>query len=236
MATAEETMWWYRALHARLIHIVDALDLPCGAHVLDAGCGTGGFLYRLNRARPDLQLVGLELNPVATAIAHEKTRLDIVRGTVDLMPFGSDRFDAIVSADVLYHRQVDELAALGEFRRCLKRGGNLVLHLAAYDWMTSTHDVRVHTARRYTATRVRRLFVASGFKAVEVGYRNSVLFPLMAAWRLTKGRHEDASDTHAYPQWQENVLFALVSAENVLANRGLRFPFGGSVVARGLKA
>ena len=39
MDAAEDRMWWYRALHDRLL---DALDGVAGA-VLDAGCGTGGF-------------------------------------------------------------------------------------------------------------------------------------------------------------------------------------------------
>ena len=45
MDDAEDRMWWYRALHARL---VEALAGALGP-VLDAGCGTGGLLARLGR-------------------------------------------------------------------------------------------------------------------------------------------------------------------------------------------
>ena len=40
MAAAEDDMWWYRALHARLLEKLEGVH----GRVLDAGCGTGGFL------------------------------------------------------------------------------------------------------------------------------------------------------------------------------------------------
>src|SRR5690242_12805324 len=50
MDAAENHMWWYRALHRRL------LEALAGMHgsVLDAGCGTGGLLARIRTERPDL--------------------------------------------------------------------------------------------------------------------------------------------------------------------------------------
>jgi SAM-dependent methyltransferase len=236
MASAEDSMWWYRGLHARLIHMLRVMHLPPGAAILDAGCGTGGFLAKLQREMPDHAIDGLELNSDAVAIARRKTGLGIARGSVNAMPFSDDAFDAIVSADVLYHRQVDEMAALSEFRRCLKPGGRLLVHAAAYDWMKSTHDERVHTARRYTAGRLRTALDRAGLRCAFVGYRNSLLFPLMAAWRLTAGRRGESSDTHSYPAWQERTFYALLAAENGLARIGIGLPFGGSVLAAAVKA
>src|SRR6478672_8830430 len=43
MDAAESSMWWYRALHRRLI----AALADAGGAVLDAGCGTGGLLAHL---------------------------------------------------------------------------------------------------------------------------------------------------------------------------------------------
>ena len=50
MDAAEDRMWWYRAVHTRLCA---ALSRTRGS-VLDAGCGTGGFLAVLRVRRPDL--------------------------------------------------------------------------------------------------------------------------------------------------------------------------------------
>ena len=56
MDAAEDSMWWYRALHRRLVREL------AGVHgtVLDAGCGTGGLLARLRAERPDLRTIGIE--------------------------------------------------------------------------------------------------------------------------------------------------------------------------------
>src|SRR5690606_35045699 len=43
MDAAEDRMWWYRALHARLLRAIEGAEGP----LLDAGCGTGGFLARV---------------------------------------------------------------------------------------------------------------------------------------------------------------------------------------------
>ena len=65
MDLVEEEMWWYRALHSRLL----AALAPVSGRVLDAGCGTGGFLRKLAAARPDLELVGLEWDGAAAVRA-----------------------------------------------------------------------------------------------------------------------------------------------------------------------
>ena len=62
MDAAEQRMWWYRALHARVIGALRRRPGPAGT-VLDAGCGTGGLLARMaSLGRP---LAGLDFNPAA---------------------------------------------------------------------------------------------------------------------------------------------------------------------------
>lgn len=233
MAILEDTMWWYRALHAGLI---DRLG-PAGAtgglaarsRLLDAGCGTGGLLARLKTARPDLIFAGLEFDPEAAAIAAAKTGLPVLAGSVNALPYADGAFDAVVSADVLCHAGVDPAAALAEFRRCLKPGGLLLLNLPAYQWMASAHDRHVHNVRRYTAGQARRLLIGAGFGRVACGYWNSLLFPLMLLHRLTAGRNEAGSDVRPFPAWQESLFTAVTDAERRLARLGLALPFGGSV-------
>src|SRR5262245_47224493 len=181
MAACEATMWWYRALHDRIIELVSAA--PSGAALLDAGCGTGGCLARIEAARPDLSLHGLEYDAGAALTARGKTIAAIAVGSVHAMPYPADTFDVIVSADVLCHARVDPGAALAEFCRCLKPGGLILLNLPAFAWMLSRHDRDVHNVRRFTRPESRRAVVAAGFADVAAGYWNGLLFPLMAARR-----------------------------------------------------
>lgn len=229
MAALEDTMWWYRALHAGLVARLGRAALPAGAAVLDAGCGTGGLLARLAAARPDLALAGLEFDPEAARLAQAKTGLPVSTGSVNAMAYDSGSFRAIVSADVLCHAGVDEAEALAEFHRCLQPGGLLLLNLPAYQWMASAHDVHVHNARRYTAGQAHRTVAAAGFAAVDTGYWNSLLFPLMLLHRLVAGRGQAASDVRPFPDWQNRLFFSVTAVERRLFGSGRGLPFGGSV-------
>lgn len=230
MAALEDTMWWYRALHARLCDRLGEAGLPAGAAVLDAGCGTGGLLRRAAAVHPHLAFSGLEFDPEAAALARAKTGLPVGTGSVNAMPYPANRFDAIVSADVLCHGGVQEGAALGEFWRCLKPGGHLLLNLPAYQWMASAHDAHVHNKRRYTLSQARDRLAAAGFTAITGGYWNSLLFPLMLLHRLTAGQgQQGGSDVKPFPAWQDRLFYTVTAVERQLADIGLRLPFGGSV-------
>jgi SAM-dependent methyltransferase len=228
-------MWWFRALHGELASRIDRAALPARARVLDAGCGTGGFLARLGAERSDLLLEGLELDEEAAAIAARKTGLRVSVGSVARMPYPSGSFSAIVSADVLCHGGVDERAALAEFHRCLAAGGLLLLNLPAYEWLLSAHDERVHNVRRYGTRRAAELVRDAGFSRVTVRHWNGLLFPLMLVHRLLLGRGDGPSDVREFPRWQNELLFAVTRAERRLSSLGLRLPFGGSVQVEALK-
>ena len=149
MDLVEEEMWWYRALHSRLL----AALAPVSGRVLDAGCGTGGFLRKLAAARPDLELVGLEWDGAAAVRAGSKAARSIARGSVNAPPFADRSFDAVVSADVLCHEAVVPAAALAELRRVLRTGGLLVLNLPAYEWLRSAQEALTEAAHDEGARR-----------------------------------------------------------------------------------
>ncbi len=232
LAAAEERMWWFRGLHANLLAALTASGAPL--RVLDAGCGTGGFMARLAEAYPGAAVIGLELDAGAARLARAKTGGALCRGSIDLPPFAEAAFDVVVSADVLCHRGVDQERALRALRRCLRPGGLILLNLPAYRWLYSAHDVAVDNARRYAAGEVRQLLEAAGFERVRTRYWNSLLFPLMVLRRKLIRRRR-GSEVALGPPLLERAFGAILALERRLGAAGIRFPFGGSILATGVK-
>jgi len=221
MDAQEGSMWWYRALHARLL---DALAGVQG-RVLDAGCGTGGFLAMLRGGRPDLDRFGLEYAPEAASRAARKSAAPVACGSVNAMPFADHSFDAAVTADVLCHEAVQPTLALAELLRVLRPGGLLVVNMPAYRWLMSAHDTRVQNARRQNIHEVRAMLRQAGFGNIRARYWNGLLLPLMITTRKLR-RHDSASDVAAFPPWLDATFHAVTRAE-----RPFRLPAGGSVLA-----
>jgi SAM-dependent methyltransferase len=217
MDAAEDRMWWYRALHARL---VDAVGDARG-RVLDAGCGTGGFLTALRNRRSDLTRIGIEWAPAAAARAAAKSGAAVASGSINALPFADASFDAAVSA-------VDPPAALAELQRVLRPGGHLILNLPAYQWLLSTHDRQVHNARRFTTHTVAALLRQAGFNRIHTSYWNSLLLPLMIVQRKILTCGNSVSDVAPFPPWLDVTLHAMTNFER---NLPIALPFGSSVLA-----
>jgi len=230
MDAVEDRMWWYRAMHG---HALEALDaLPAEARVLDAGCGTGGFLARLRGARPQARLYGVEYAEGAAARAATKAGAHIACGTVNALPFPAACFDAVTSLDVICHAGVEPPQALAEFHRVLRPGGLLVLNLPGHEWLKSAHDLRVHNARRFERAGTVAMLEAAGFAPRDPRHWNSLLLPLMVLQRKVLAKHDEAaSDVAPYPAWLDAGLFTICRLEAALLRAGLRFPAGGSLIA-----
>jgi SAM-dependent methyltransferase len=229
----EERMWWFAAMHRNLDVLAHRLPLEAAnLPILDAGCGTGGFLARLAISYPKRVTLGLDLDPQACKRAAVKSARPVCVGSVNELPFDDGALAAIFSADVLCHKGVNERGALRQFHRCLADEGWLILNLPAYRWMSSRHDAAVSNVRRYTARSLRNLLQAVGFHPLYLSYWNAILFPVMLFVRkISRGNHGVVSDVKLYPRAIDVLCRVVTGVETALLRAGLRFPFGGSVIA-----
>lgn len=235
----EAQHWWFAAVH-RLVR--DALcrhERPRAMPILDAGCGTGGLLARVEAACPDAALLGLDLSAAALDRARAKTRAVLVRASVDALPYADRTIGAIVSIDVLCHRAVDPARALGEFHRVLAPGGILLMNMPAHRWLRSVHDDRVHNRGRYASGEIRDMLAAARFDAIDVHHWNSLPFPALLLQRkllAPLARGPARSDVAPLPGPLDRCLRAVMAVERAMIRAGLRLPFGGSIFAVARKA
>jgi SAM-dependent methyltransferase len=227
-------MWWFRGLHENLfVAFHQRQPKRRQAVILDAGCGTGGFLYKLAQVLPEYTLVGLDVDKTACEIAAKSGQL-VCLGSVNCLPFSDACFTAIFSADLLNHDGVNQKQALQNFNRCLQPEGILVLNLPAYPWLCSSHDRAVYNVRRYTCRVIRELLSAADFVDVKMTHWNTVLFPLMTIHRVLSLKSED-SDVRLYAKPVETLFRTIMRFETFFLSRGLHLPFGGSIIATAIK-
>lgn len=105
-------------------------ELPRGAEVLEVGCGGGQLAVELLRKRSDLGYVGLDLSSEQIARARRRlgatSQAELVQGSALDLPFGSGRFDAVLSVASIKHWP-DAARGLAECVRVLAPGGRLVV-------------------------------------------------------------------------------------------------------------
>jgi SAM-dependent methyltransferase len=96
-------------------------DLPAGARVLDAGCGTGFTLHKL--AGRGFDVVGSEPSEGMRAQARSLyPDIPMVGGDIEDLSFPSGTFDLVISIEVIRYLPGSE-KALSELARVLRPGG-----------------------------------------------------------------------------------------------------------------
>jgi SAM-dependent methyltransferase len=234
MAALEDGMWYYRTLHSHLQRELAARLGDRAATVLDAGCGTGGLIRRLSKSNPAWQWTGVDVSPLACQLARSRTGADIREASLTGLPFEDATFDAVVTADVLYHIEDDALA-LAELARVLRRGGLIVVNVPAHRWLWSYHDVATHAKRRYSRGELGAKLAAVGIAGLSITHWNTLLLPLVAVRRKLLPAPRVGSDVHAYPVGADAAFGAIAGIERGWLATGAKLPFGTSILAAGTR-
>jgi SAM-dependent methyltransferase len=253
MAEVEDDMWFYRALHAHIEReligycqtrggadvktsaLARTDSNPVEFKVLDAGCGTGGLIRRLERRHADWRWTGIDVEPLACELARTRCAAGIVEGSLAMLPFAANSFDAVVCSDVLYHLD-DDASALQELARVLAPGGVVVINVPAHRWLWSYHDVTVHGRRRYDRREVARKMSAAGFAIERSTHWNALPLPLVIVRRKLLPPPRSGSDVRLYPSPIEAAFRAGAAFERWWINSVGPLAFGSSILATGRKA
>ncbi len=228
----EERHWWYRGRLRVVRQQVARLNLPPGARILDAGCGSGRVLEELARFG---QVAGVDASPLAVTAAHRRGHVDVSLARVEELPFGDDSFHLVTCLDVIEHTR-DDTRALAELLRVTRPGGYLLVTAPAYPALWSSHDDRNEHFRRYRRRTLRAVAANAGWQLMRDTHFNSLLLAPAAAVRLADrmrhGGHQPVrSELSITPPALAPLLELPLRLEAALLRRGATLPAGLSVAA-----
>ena len=228
MSAIENRHWWFVARRSIIASLIDRIDLPEVPRILEAGCGTGGNLELLADYG---QLDAFEYDDDARALSAAKGICPVRFGALpDRVDSGNAPYDLIAMLDVLEHID-DDRASLATLGTLLARDGRMIVTVPAVPSLWSNHDVLHHHKRRYTRDGLSAVFAAAGLVVEDIGYFNSLLFPLALAQRLAARVTGSEQPVDSLPAKPLNAaLQAVFSAERHMLGK-VRFPIGLSLYA-----
>jgi SAM-dependent methyltransferase len=195
--------------------------------VLDAGCGTGGFLTWAAARGTFSRLAGVDISAEAIELAREVVPSAELRvAPLDRLPFGDGEFDLAVSHDVLQHVPEAVLdAGLRELRRVLRPGGALLVRTNGDRRARRERD----DWRAYDAATLAADLRRAGFAVRRVTYANALLS--LAEPRPAAPTGERCGIPRRASGPRAAVGSALLRTEALLVGRGGHLPFGHTLFA-----
>lgn len=108
--------------------VIEELSVNDKDLVLDAGCGTGNLIVKLENK--NIKVIGIDFSEEALEICKQKIKNAELKfhNLTEPLPFPDNYFDKIVCNNVLYAMvRTQRVSVLQELRRVLKKGGKLCI-------------------------------------------------------------------------------------------------------------
>ena len=229
---AEEVHWWSRGRRRIVRRVVESLELPASARILDAGCGSGRNMAELAGFG---QVAGVDVSSRAIELAQARGIGPAEVGELDALSFGDGSFDLVACLDVIEHIE-DDVAALRELARVAKPEARLLVTVPAYPSLWSSHDEMNHHFRRYTRESLGQAAAAAGWRCTRMTNFNAVLLPAAVIYRRAErllhrdGRAPRGSELQRTPAWLNSALERVLAAEAAVIGRGRNIPAGLSLL------
>jgi SAM-dependent methyltransferase len=191
----EERHFWYRGMRQITAALLGERLTASDGRMLDAGCGTGGFLRWALDVGSFSEVAGIDIGADAIDLARERApEADLRIGSLRTLPFPDSRFDLVVTNDVLQHvMEEDVQPSLSELHRVLASQGTLLVHT---NGSTRLRRERSDWRAYDRASLVHELETAD-FQCERVTYANMAL----SLWSTLRGKrpHAPSEDRDGIP-------------------------------------
>jgi SAM-dependent methyltransferase len=235
---AEQYHFWFRGFRQYVRpEIARAVRGVARPRLVDCGCGTGSNLAMLGEFG---DAVGFDLTWNGVRFARSRGYA-VARASIDTIPFPNGYFDVATSFDVFQCLPDGmERQAAREMWRVLKPGGHAILHVAALEVLSGGHAVLSQEVRRYTPSRLRRIFAEAGFAIERLTFDHLSLLPIMLPIRVWQrwrsgGRLEAGEFEITVPPAPVNALLTGLVSLEAAALRVVDMPIGSSLLLHATK-
>lgn len=225
----ERTHWWFVVRRYLLCSIVKEFSMPENAAILDVGTSTGTNL-RMLKEMGFKNYQGIDISSEAISWCAKKGLGVVRQGSICAIPFPNESFDLILATDIIEHVD-DDLQALKELRRVLRKTGNLIITVPAYPSLWGLQDEVAHHKRRYRHDELLSRMIAAGLLSHLSFHFNFLLFvPIWLARRIIRLFGIKLNSENQVNTPMLNRFLTMVFTIDVKIARLLRPPFGVSIL------
>lgn len=159
-------------------HLVERFALPCGARLLDVGCGRGEFLRGFRRS--GLEACGADQSDLARRLCPEAdVRIaDLENAPI---PFADATFDVVYSKSMLEHFYYPE-RIVREILRVLKPGGRVITLVPDWEYNYRIYYEDYTHRTPFMLSSLRDIKRIAGFESVTVERFRQLPFVWRRPW------------------------------------------------------
>jgi 2-polyprenyl-3-methyl-5-hydroxy-6-metoxy-1,4-benzoquinol methylase len=221
----QDSHWWFKGRREIVRGLLKKAIKKKGL-VLDIGSGSGGMVDALwHFGRVEAVEMNRKLHPALKEAGVESIYICDI--TIKTPP---KKYDVVTMFDALEHISDDSTILRVISDNLMKKNGNLIITVPAYQWLWTVHDDLSHHKRRYTCGDLEAKLTKAGFMIERKTYFMTILFLVAVLSRLVMKITRSKKTDLAMPSpFINRLMYGIFELESHIIP-GLSLPFGLSVL------